>query len=105
MQLRTARLCLDCEEVHADWRCPVCASASFTYLTRWIPVEDRRLEPKTRPTDDAMAFAPEPATSRSRWVKRGAMGVALVAASRFLWHVSRPSDPPSGAGDPTDGGD
>jgi hypothetical protein len=95
MQLRTARLCLDCEEVHADWRCPTCASDSFTYLTRWIPVEDRRREPKVRPP-----LPTEPSPPRSRWVKRGAMGVALVAASRFLWHVTRPQEP--GAGTPAD---
>src|SRR5262245_32500541 len=29
MQLRTARLCLDCEEVHEEQQCPVCASESF----------------------------------------------------------------------------
>ena len=30
MQLRTARLCLDCEEVHDEAQCPVCASETFT---------------------------------------------------------------------------
>lgn len=25
-----------------------------------------------------------------RWVRRGAAGVAVLAASRFLWHASRP---------------
>jgi hypothetical protein len=90
MQLRTARLCLDCEEVHGDWRCPVCASGSFTYLTRWIPVEDRRHSPLPRPAEPTPT-APA-ANNGSRWVKRGALGVAVVAASRFLWHVSRPVD-------------
>src|SRR3954464_15469229 len=41
MELRTARLCLDCEEVHAEQQCPICASESFAYLTRWVPVGDR----------------------------------------------------------------
>src|SRR6187399_2400751 len=90
MQLRTARLCLDCEEVHAEWRCPVCASASFTYLTRWVPVEDRRHDQRPR------VPPPEPpANNGARWVKRGAVGVALVAASRILWQVSRPQPPAS----------
>jgi hypothetical protein len=48
MQLRMARLCLDCEEVHDDYQCPVCASDHFTYLTRWVPVPERRERP--RPT-------------------------------------------------------
>jgi hypothetical protein len=96
MQLRTARLCLDCEEVHAEWRCPVCASGSFTYLTRWVPVEDRRREPEKRPP----SAPPLPASNGARWVKRGAAGVALLAATRFLWHLSRPGDNPSSSDGP-----
>ena len=46
MQLRVARLCLDCEEVHADARCPVCASDHFTYMTRWVPAPERRERPR-----------------------------------------------------------
>ena len=42
MQLRIARLCLDCEEVHDGQSCPICASESFAYLTRWVPVQERR---------------------------------------------------------------
>jgi hypothetical protein len=46
MQLRVARLCLDCEEVHDDYRCPICASDHFTYLTRWVPAPERRERPR-----------------------------------------------------------
>ena len=42
MQLRTARLCLDCEELHEENTCPVCASEMFAFLTRWVPAEERR---------------------------------------------------------------
>ena len=42
MQLRVARLCLDCEELHADKRCPRCASASYAFVTNWLPCEERR---------------------------------------------------------------
>jgi len=42
MQLHVARLCLDCQEVHAETRCPVCASESFAALSRWIPAPERR---------------------------------------------------------------
>lgn len=54
MQLRLARLCLDCEEVHDEYRCPVCASEHFTYLTRWVPVPERRTRPRppTPPSPD-----------------------------------------------------
>jgi hypothetical protein len=39
MQLLSARLCLDCEEVHAENHCPVCASRQFAFLTQWLPAD------------------------------------------------------------------
>jgi hypothetical protein len=42
MQLRVARLCLDCEEVYAGSACPVCASERHAFLSAWLPVEERR---------------------------------------------------------------
>lgn len=42
MQLRVARLCLDCEELHVDRRCPRCASERYAFLTSWLPSEERR---------------------------------------------------------------
>ncbi|MEP7119108.1 MAG: hypothetical protein ABI880_16090 [Acidobacteriota bacterium] len=49
MQLRTARLCLDCDEVHDEYRCPVCASDQFTYMSRWVPAPDRLARPRPAP--------------------------------------------------------
>jgi hypothetical protein len=40
MHLRDARLCLDCEELHTLQQCPVCASETFSFVTRWIPSDD-----------------------------------------------------------------
>ena len=37
MQLTTARLCMNCDEVHDAQACPVCVSETFVYLTRWVP--------------------------------------------------------------------
>jgi RNA polymerase subunit RPABC4/transcription elongation factor Spt4 len=37
VHLTTARLCLNCEEVHDAQGCPLCASETFAYLTRWVP--------------------------------------------------------------------
>ena len=42
MQLRVTRLCLDCEELHVDERCPVCASDQYAFLSTWLPSEERR---------------------------------------------------------------
>jgi hypothetical protein len=42
MQLRVARLCLDCEEVYAGTACPVCASERYAFLSSWLPSEERR---------------------------------------------------------------
>ena len=42
MNLRDARLCLDCEELHTEERCPLCASETFSFVTRWIPANDAK---------------------------------------------------------------
>jgi hypothetical protein len=42
MQLRVARLCLDCEELHVADACPVCASLRYAFLSAWLPSEERR---------------------------------------------------------------
>jgi putative endonuclease len=49
MQVRTARLCLDCEELHPDQQCPNCASEAFVYLSRWIAIEERRKRQRPPP--------------------------------------------------------
>ncbi len=87
MQLRTARLCLDCEEVHDEPHCPVCASDSFTYLSRWVPVEERRTLRRA-----PVQAVPEPRRrSRGRWVAGGALGLAAFAAGRLL--LRKPGKP------------
>jgi hypothetical protein len=89
MELRTARLCLDCEEIHAEQQCPICASESFAFLTRWVPVDER---PQVRRAPPA-APAPDAASTGGpglRWARRGAAGVALVAISQWLWRNSQP---------------
>jgi len=102
MQLRNARLCLNCEEVHAAAHCPVCTSESFAYVSRWIPPDERRQEPRAaspqpalpqtalpKPADRPGRPTPQPAGAM-RWVRRGATGVAVLAASRILWQLSKP---------------
>ncbi len=109
MQLRLARVCLDCEEVHDAQQCPVCASETFAFLTRWVPafhpnagaalgtpVDERRSRPASR-----QRAAPEPSSSSGaeRWVKRGVAGLALLAAGQWLWSATRPAKPGDDAQD------
>jgi len=82
MQLREARLCLDCEELHVDDHCPACASDAFAFLTRWVPVAERR--PARRPPV-------RPPPSRLASLARGGVtGMALVAVGRWLWRATEP---------------
>lgn len=80
MQLRLARLCLDCEEVHDAQKCPLCASETFVYLSRWVPVPERRTQP--RPQAEAPQRAT--ATSKKQLVGYGVLGVGLVGVAQWL---------------------
>ena len=90
MQLHTARLCLDCQEVHEAQTCPVCSSESFAYISRWIPAPERRAQPRPvaePPEADTYRrlLYPEPnQPGSSRWLKRGAFGIAAVSAAAWM---------------------
>jgi hypothetical protein len=89
MQLRVARLCLDCDEIHDQQMCPVCGSESFGYISRWIPAPERRTRPRpvaTSPTATAYRelLAPEP-PGRSRWLRHGVLGVTAVSLVGWFW--------------------
>jgi hypothetical protein len=121
MQLRNARLCLDCEEVHDASHCPICASESFAFITRWVPspsaeqpanvaAAPARVPPRERPA----AASAEPASRetldtyrqllsgqpapRSNWrfVKRGALGLAIFGLAGWAWKQQnqRAGNPP-----------
>jgi hypothetical protein len=81
MQLRNTRLCLDCEELHEEQQCPICASESFAYLSRWIPSEERRRATRVRRMEAQAAVPP----AKKTWIAGGLAGVALFAASRWLF--------------------
>lgn len=97
MQLRTARLCLDCEEVHDAGQCPVCASETFSYLSRWIPSDERRRRPRVdMPREPAQAEGEVDAYRRlstgdiaqgkgRQLLKRGVVGLAAVGVVGWLW--------------------
>lgn len=93
MQLRNARLCLDCEEIHDAQHCPVCASESFAFMTRWVPAPERRTAPRTDVAAPAEALdtyrqmlTPAPPGGASwKLVKGGALGLAAFGMARWLW--------------------
>src|SRR5256885_1752670 len=87
MQLRGTRLCLDCEELHQEDRCPACASDAFAYLTRWVRVEERG--DKRRVLARRTPPAPTPPPGLSRWLTGGAAGLVLVTTGRWLWKSTR----------------
>lgn len=95
MQLRMARLCLDCEEIHDRQECPACGSESFGYISKWIPAPERRSHPRPSPEDanqqadiyrQLIDGTPPPRRSnRGRWLTGGALGVAAISAAGWLW--------------------
>ena len=128
MQLRNARLCLDCEEVHDATHCPACASESFAFITRWVPSPSadaagtrrgsgprsarngairRSRRPPVRPRY-VPATAERPFGSRqSHWrlVKRGAVGLALFGLAGWAWKQQSQRPPaPSPGEDPDNHG-
>lgn len=90
MQLRKARLCLDCEEVHDADQCPSCASESFIFLSRWVPVDDRRTRPRPAAPEEVDVYrrltSEEPAPSKgARLLKQGVVGLAALGVVGWLW--------------------
>jgi len=91
MQLRNARLCLDCEEVHDNDHCPACASETFAFITRWVPAPERRSNPRpieAPGTDTLDTYKQMLNTDKGshRWtlVKGGAMGLAVFGVAQWL---------------------
>jgi hypothetical protein len=106
MRLQSARLCLDCDEVHDAQQCPHCASETFAFITRWVPVPDRpeRPEPPQKrgraletPSPEALGAYREMLQPESRsggkWrtIRRGAMGLALFGIAGWIWRQNSPS--------------
>jgi hypothetical protein len=99
MQLRTARLCLDCEEVHDAMRCPSCASETFTYITRWIPAPERRQLPRPTTSPEAELYRPlvakDTATGTGRRMLKGGV-VGLTALGLAGWLLRKRPDESGG---------
>jgi len=100
VQLRVARLCMDCEEVHDAHMCPVCGSETFAYISRWIPAPERRRRtraPDAQHTVDTyreLLSATPSQSGLARWLRRGAVGLAAATAVGWAWQRrSRPASP------------
>jgi hypothetical protein len=76
VQLTTARLCLNCEDVHDAQTCPVCASDTFAYLSRWVPLS----QPATR-----RAIPPRIAPVVVQRVAIGGSALGLIAFGAYQW--------------------
>lgn len=92
MQLRVARLCLDCDEVHDRLQCPICASETFTYLTRWVPApENDRPAPSESSSPDAEVYRQlvsgggAPRSRRTRLLKQGAVALTVLGVVGWWW--------------------
>jgi hypothetical protein len=97
MQLRNARLCLDCEEVHDAQQCPACASEMYAPITRWVVAPERRTHSRSEPPSPSASRAEiyrellnaENRPSRTRRLLKG--GVLGVAAIGLLgWFMRTP---------------
>ena len=100
-----ARLCHDCEEVHADQQCPVCASETFTFITRWVPVPERRKRPRPTTSPEAEIYrqltrGDDQPSAQGRLLKRAAVGLTALGIAGWLWgRAQQPAPPASGASD------
>ncbi len=96
MHLGVARLCLDCQEVHDQDRCPACTSESFAFITRWIKLEG---PPEAQPRTDRQKPSAEakvdtyrqilhPSQRRTRagtWLRNGGLLIAVGYCARSMW--------------------
>ena len=115
MQLRNARLCLDCEEIHEEPHCPICASESFAFIKRWVTAPERRARQRPAQADGAhretiatykelLSASQESETRLSAWqlVRGGAVSLALLGAAGWVWRRNSQAgqrDPGSTNGD------
>jgi hypothetical protein len=102
MQLGIARLCLDCDEVHDQERCPACASEAFAFLTRWVrPAPSGKRTKASPPADqqretveklDAyrqLVKGEDQGSRAARFLRNGAMLLATIGLARWGWQQSR----------------
>ena len=98
MHLSVARLCLDCQEIHADDRCPVCTSEAFAFITRWVKVDAPPLPVSRKEAGavnservDSYRQILSPGTKRSTagtWLRKGGLVMAAGYLARLGWQIA-----------------
>jgi hypothetical protein len=87
LDLRRARLCLDCESIFEGPQCPACTSETFVPLTRWIrPTERAAVERRPEPA----LPAPTPAKSRRLLRKTLYVGLGAYGVWKMLFEPAKP---------------
>jgi hypothetical protein len=92
MKLNTARLCLDCDEVHDEAQCPSCASESFAFIKRWVKAPEARAHAaevnesrvERAATYRALLAANNESNVTKRLVRGGVVGLAVLGAAGWL---------------------
>jgi hypothetical protein len=104
MHLSVARLCLDCQEIHEQDRCPICTSEAFGFMTRWVKVDAPSRESKRDTSSgrdskvDSYRQILNPAPQRSvaaRWLRKGGLVVAAGYLARWGWQIASQQTRPS----------
>jgi hypothetical protein len=91
MKLGVARLCLDCDEVHDQERCPTCASEVFAFLTRWVPRSNGRLSQPVRPAPESpevdvyRQITGVQRNGKGRLFMRSAVGLGVLGVVGWIW--------------------
>jgi hypothetical protein len=92
MKLGVARLCLDCDEVHDQERCPTCASEVFAFLTRWVPRSNGRLGQPARPSPERpevdayrQITGAQKNGGKGRLFVRSAVGLGVLGIVGWIW--------------------
>ncbi len=94
VELRKARLCLDCEDVHEEMRCTICGSDSFAYLSRWVPTPEGAQRPAREASPDVEVFqelltAESNTSGNGSVLKRGLLGLTALGIAGWAWRTSR----------------
>jgi len=103
MHLSVARLCLDCQEIHDQDRCPVCTSEAFGFMTRWLKVDEGQSQKAIAPQRATQSSKIEtyrqilqPPARRSktgRWLRNGGLAFAVGYLARWGWQVASQRSP------------